>query len=231
MARNPKDFDYGTDDALKDIGGFQALFEKVMQIPEAGRNLYQQWLAGRWKEAAANWAMSSNPELNMVPVQTESGGFVYDMIPDDEGINRDVQRMATGKFVGEEFEDYLNRLRGSKELFGGAAPNAIFAQKDRSRRLNQLQERGGVEQRALLDQMASLLGGTGISGQDIANEAFLNAAESRFGRRGARATAASTFSPAAARAFQISPLGGLDPTGEASFLNQRIQSLRNRYGF
>ena len=49
MARNPKDFDYGTDDALKDIGGFQALFEKVMQIPEAGRNLYQQWLAGRWK--------------------------------------------------------------------------------------------------------------------------------------------------------------------------------------
>ena len=39
------------------------------------------------------------------------------------------------------------------------------------------------------------------------------------------------FSPEAARAFSISDTGQLAPDQNASFLNQRLAALRDRYGF
>jgi hypothetical protein len=214
MPHGPEHFNYPG--AIADVGNFQALYEKAMGLPTAGRNLYQSWLGGRWKEAARNWALSSDPSLNVVMPE---GG--------------DASTATAGEFVNEEFEDYLARIRASED------PNAMFGgqglaggRTSAQFRLNQLQGMEGVEQRALIESLSDRLAGTGVTGRGVINEAFLNAMQARFGRRGGRTiTSGSVGSPELARQFEISPTGALDPTGDESFLNQRLADLRTRYGF
>lgn len=222
-------YDYGSSDLVKQGGNFQALYEKVLNIPQAGRNLYQQWLADRWKEAAINWGMSQNPDLNRTAVMDPATGEQL-MVKNEAG--EMVPEWALGENVGEEFEAYLNRLKGTNQIFGDnvLAPSGQGGANTRVRvnRLNQLNSMLGNDQRDVLD---SLTGVTGFSANDFTNEAFLNQAQDRFGRRGAMVQAQRLNSPEAARAFSISPAGQLDITGNASFLNQRLEDLRSRYGF
>jgi hypothetical protein len=219
-------YDYGTGDLIKEGKNFQALYEKVMNIPQAGRNLYGQWLAGRWKEAALNWAMGSNPDLNRRAIMDDATGK-QKMTENEEG--EMVPSWAFGENVGEEFEAYLKRLKDTNRLFGeGTVENEAGEMVPGVNRLNQLNQMGGLNQRAVLDDLSAI---TGFSGGDFSNEAFLNQAQTRFGRRGAQVQAQRIFSPEAARAFSISPTGQLDPSQNASFLNQRLAALRDRYGF
>mgnify|MGYP003658932147 FL=1 len=222
-------YDYGSSDLIKKGGNFQALYEKVLNIPQAGRNLYQQWLADRWKEAALNWGMSQSPDLNRTAVMDAATGEQL-MVKNEAG--EMVPEYTLGENVGEEFEAYLNRLKGTKQIFGDnvVVPGAEGGSNTRVgvNRLNQLNSMQGMQQREVLD---ALTGVTGFGAGDFTNEAFLNQAQDRFGRRGAMVQAQRLNSPEAARAFSISPTGQLDPTGNASFLNQRLTDLRSRYGF
>jgi len=215
-------YDYGSNDAQLEGKNFQALYEKVLNIPQAGRNLYGDWLAGKWKEAALNWGMSSNADLNRTAVMDETG-LKQLMVENEAG--ELVPEWKFGKNVGEEFEAYLNRLKNTNQLFGeGTADGEPIG----VNRLNQLNQMGGIGQRAVLDDLGAK---TGFGAGDFTNEAFLNQAQKRFGRRGAQVQANRMFSPEAARAFSISPTGQLSPDQNESFLNQRLAALRDRYGF
>ena len=77
--------------APEDVGSFQALYERAMGLGYKGRNLYNNWLAGRWQEAVANWGLSKVPEFNRSQTDQEVA------IREDE-----------------DFESYVNRLKGSE---------------------------------------------------------------------------------------------------------------------
>ena len=217
---DPK-LDY-SEDAKKDLTNFEALFAKVMDIPDAGRNLYQNWLAGRWKEALANWGFSSEGLLNkQVPKLNEQGQEMWEAVEGSEA--RKV--MTEDPRLAESFEDYLNRLKGSRDLFGGSTDAA--GARTTGRRLEQLQAMGGEEQRAALE---AITGKTGLGYDALSREAFLNAQEGRFGRRGAQVIAEQAFNPWARGRFQNLTLEpDWDPN--QSFLNERLDALRSRYGF
>jgi hypothetical protein len=127
--------------------------------------------------------------------------------------------------LAESFEDYLNRLKGSRDLFGGSTDAA--GARTTGRRLEQLQAMGGEEQRAALE---AITGKTGLGYDALSREAFLNAQEGRFGRRGAQVIAEQAFNPWARGRFQNLTLEpDWDPN--QSFLNERLDALRSRYGF
>jgi hypothetical protein len=204
-------FDRSTN-ALADVGNFQAIYERVMGIPEAGRNLYNNWLASRWKEAAANWALETSADLNIT-------------------MDADGNPVGVGANVGESFEDYMNRLKDSEELFGAVGDGGGTVGGGVQGRLNQIKGYGGQAQNTIIDNLSDMLSNAGLSGTDAVNEAFLNAMQGRFGRRGGAAITNSALSPARYRAFAIAPDGALDPTNNESFLNQRLAALRTKYGF
>ena len=215
------ELDY-SDDAKKDLINFEALFAKVMDIPDAGRNLYQNWLATRWKEALANWGFSSEGLLNkQVPKLNEQGQEMWEAVEGSEA--RKV--MTEDPRLAESFEDYLNRLKGSRDLFGGSTDAA--GARTTGRRLEQLQAMGGEEQRAALE---AITGKTGLGYDALSREAFLNAQEGRFGRRGAQVIAEQAFNPWARGRFQNLQL---EPEADPnlSFLNERLDALRLKYGF
>ena len=218
---DPK-LDY-SEDAKKDLTNFEALFAKVMDIPDAGRNLYQNWLATRWKEALANWGFSSEGLLNkQVPKLNEQGQEMWEAVEGSEA--RKV--MTEDPRLAESFEDYLNRLKGSRDLFGGSTDLETGA-RTTGRRLEQLQAMGGEEQRTALE---AITGKTGLGYDALSKEAFLNANEARFGRRGAQVIAEQAFNPWARGRFQNLTLEpDWDPN--QSFLNERLDALRSRYGF
>jgi len=222
--------------APEDVGSFQALYERAMGLGYKGRNLYNNWLAGRWQEAVANWGLSKVPEFNRSQTDQEVA------IREDE-----------------DFESYVNRLKGSEELFGGsregiggpeyamstggiAGPSTTGA----GYRLDQINQLGGIDQRRIENWLnTDILAGSGVSGSQAMREAFLNQQQSRFGRRGGRAATDWAFDPAAYRQYGISPTGALAPDvfttddqgnviqtpNQSSFLNQRLAALRARYGF
>ncbi len=178
-------------DVAADTGQFQALFEKILNIPSAGRSIYDKWLAGRWQEAVANWALQTSPGVGV----GAPGG------------------------TAEEFEGFVTRNVGNlPQLFGGG-----------QQALSNISGLGGVEQRALIERLGTRVAGSGISGRDVVNEAFLDAMQGRFGRRGGLAIAGQSLSPERFRRFQ---LDFPEETGaDVSFLNQRLQALRDQLGF
>lgn len=127
MAHEPGHVDRSAE-ATADLASFEAIYNKIMNIPNAGRDIYDNWLAQRWREAAANWALSSNAELNRTAVLGDDGQQLFDMVDiiDQEtgkatGEKEKVLRWALGENVGESFEDYMNRLKNSTELFGATS--------------------------------------------------------------------------------------------------------------
>ena len=251
--------------ATEDTGSFEAIFNNVMNIPTAGRDVYTNWLANRWREAASNWALSSSDQLNRVAVMDNDPSsptygqqkFTEEAVLDAEGNATDEMKKNLtwdlGERVGESFEEYMTRLKDSTELFGGTSQgnnrmpvgyagygngmtdpvgtavdpagrgNANF-------RLNQLSGMGGDEQRGVFESLSRLLSGSGISGSQVGNEAFLNASENRFGRRGAAAVGDRIFNRNEALEYDRARLAG-DYGQNDSFLNTRLSELRQRYGF
>lgn len=212
-------------EAKQDLTNFEALFAKVMDIPDAGRNLYQNWLASRWKEALANWGFSSEALLNDPIVKTNAAGEeMWEAGPGEN--DTPVKVMTADPRVAEDFETYVTRLKDSRDLFGGSTDKAGRT-RTTGRRLEQLQGLGGTDQRAALEAIAAK---TGINQDYLSREAFLNAQEGRFGRRGARVIADRAFNPMALGRFQNLTLEPeFDPN--RSFLNERLDSLRAKYGF
>jgi hypothetical protein len=223
--------------APEDIGNFQALYEKAMGLGYKGRNLYNNWLASRWQEAVANWGLSKVPEFN----RSETDASI--------ALRED-----------ESFESYVERLKGSEELFGGTRKGfegPIFSESTGGAsgpstmgagyRLDQINKLGGIKQREIEDWLnQNILAGSGVSGSQAMQEAFLNQQQSRFGRRGGRAATDWAYDPTAYRQYGISPTGALAPDiftydhkgnvltqtpNQSSFLNQRLAALRARYGF
>lgn len=236
--------------ATEDTGSFEAIFNNVMNIPSAGRDVYTNWLANRWREAASNWALSSSDQLNRKAVIDPATGV---QVVVENAAGEKVPQWELGDKVGESFEEYMTRLKDSTELFGGSSQgndrmpagyhgygngrvdpigtaidpagriNANF-------RLNQLASMGGDAQRGVLESLGRLLSGSGITGQQVANEAFLNASENRFGRRGAVAVSDRLFNRNEALEYDRARLAGEYGQND-SFLNTRLSQLRQRYGF
>ena len=220
------------EDAKKDLTNFQALFARVMNIPDEGRNMYQNWLASRWQEALANWGFSSEAKLNQGELVMDplTGDQMWDPAAPDVPGSEPTMRRSVAKSVGEEFEDYLNRLKGSRDLFGGST-DAETGARTTGRRLDQLSAMTGKDQRAVFDAIGAK---TGLGYDALEREAFLNANEARFGRRGSQVIAQQMFNPMARgrfdnRQLQAEALALQDPN--ASFLNERLDALRKRYGF
>ena len=233
MAREDDKMGYDESvDAKKALVDFQGLYEKIMNIPAAGRNQYQDWLAGRWREAVANWGFNTSGDLNrtarMAPggvAQMTTPTTVYNPKTGKDEDSYDLQWDTDDTVTGEEFEDYLFRLKNSRDLFGGTTD------KDGARttgnRFDQIAGKGGLDQRAVLDRIALK---TKLSNEELNREAFLDSQEGRFGYRGSRVMAGEMFDPAARRQFANAQLEeGADMN--ASFLNTRLKSLRDRYGF
>ncbi len=236
--------------ATEDDGSFEAIYNNVMNIPSAGRDVYTNWLANKWREAASNWALSSSDQLNRKAVIDPATGLQV-RVKNEAG--EMVPEWALGDKVGESFEEYMTRLKDSTELFGGSSQgndrmpvgyrgygngmtdpigtaidpagriNANF-------RLNQLTGMGGDEQRGVLESLGRLLSGSGITGSQVANEAFLNASENRFGRRGAAAVSDRLFNRNEGLEYDRARLAGEYGQND-SFLNTRLSQLRQRYGF
>ena len=255
-----------SEQATEDTGSFEAIFNNVMNIPTAGRDVYTNWLANRWREAASNWALSSSDQLNRVAVMDNDAGsptfgqqkFTEEPVLDAEGKpTGEMKKKLTwdlGERVGESFEEYMTRLKDSTELFGGTsqgqdrrpagyAAGAFGGMNDpigtavhpegrgnANFRLNQLSGMGGNEQRGVFESLSKLLSGSGISGSQVGNEAFLNASENRFGRRGAAAVRDRIFNRNEALEYDRARLAG-DYGQNDSFLNTRLSELRQRYGF
>ena len=219
-------------DAKKALVNFQGLYEKIMGIPASGRNAYQEWLAGRWQEAAANWGFNTSADLNRTARMSADGRGQL-MTPTEvynpetgktETVN--VLQWTTDPAVtGEGFEEYLLRLRNSRDLFGGTT--GADGRRTTGNRFDQLAGMGGNDQRSTLDDIRAR---TGLSNEALSREAFLNSQEGRFGYWGSRAMAENMFNPAERRQFDNAQL---EPTADpnASFLNSRLDALRARYGF
>lgn len=187
-----------TDDVAVDTGQFQALFEKILGIPAAGRSIYDRWLASRWQEAVANWAIQTSPTIGV----GEPGG------------------------TATEFEEFLNLGRGDPERLFGGGQEALAG----------ISRLGGVEQRSLIERLGTKVAGAGISGRDVTEQAFLDAMQGRFGRRGGLAITGQALSPERFRRFQLDfpQVTGEELRGgpaDVSFLNQRLAALREQMGF
>jgi len=233
MAREDDKMGYDESvDAKKALVDFQGLYEKIMNIPASGRNQYQDWLAGRWREAVANWGFNTSGDLNRTP-RMAPGGVAQKTTPtkvynpetgEDDEIN-ELLWDTDPDVTGEEFDKYLFRLKNSRDLFGGTTDKGGV--RTTGNRFDQIASRPGEDQRAVLDRIALK---TKLSNEELNREAFLNSQEGRFGYRGSRVMAGEMFDPAARRQFANSQLEeGADMN--ASFLNTRLKSLRDRYGF
>ena len=219
-------------DAKKALIDFQGLYEKIMGIPASGRNAYQDWLAGRWQEAAANWGFNTSPDLNRTPKMSKDGRGqlatpteVYNPVTCETEIVNEKQWETDPAVTGEGFSDYLFRLKNSRDLFGGTT--GADGARTTGNRFNQISSMGGNDQRTVLDDIARR---TGISNEALNREAFLNSQEGRFGYRGSRVMADNMFNPAERRQFSNAQLEP-DADPNASFLNTRLDALRARYGF
>tara|TARA_R110000751_G_scaffold136473_1_gene239482 strand:+ start:219 stop:920 length:702 start_codon:yes stop_codon:yes gene_type:complete len=219
-------------DAKKALIDFQGLYEKILNIPTSGRNQYQDWLAGRWREAAANWGFNTSGDLNRTARMNEAGThqlvtptMVYNAETGEEEEKYERQWDTDPAVTGEGFSDYLFRLKNSRDLFGGTTGTG--GARTTGNRFNQISGMGGEDQRSVLDRIAAK---TGLSNEELNKEAFLNSQEGRFGYSGSRVMANEMFNPAERRQFSNAQLEP-DADPNASFLNTRLAALRSRYGF
>ena len=104
-------------DAKKALINFQGLYEKIMGIPASGRNAYQEWLAGRWQEAAANWGFNTSADLNRTARMSADGRGqlatpteVYNPETGKTETVNVLQWTTDPAVTGEGFEEYLLRL-------------------------------------------------------------------------------------------------------------------------
>ena len=191
---------------------FQGIYERSLGIPERGRDIYSGWLANRWQDAVNQWALATTTALS-----DEVGGPGSGVLPETG---------YTGRAADLSFGDWLEKVKGTAAMFGDPAGSADLL--TRVKRLDPTRARELVGEGGEL----TLKGATGAL-----NYALQSDLQNRFGRLGGRGMFRSAINPAAARQYELDEARrqlteeGMVPTPNETFLQQRIQALRNQYGF
>lgn len=200
----------------QDAQMFQNIYEQVLGIPTAGRDLYSSWLANRWQDAASQWGLATTPELSFRNEQGELSG---------EG--------RFGDPIDIGFREWLESVKGTPEMFGASPDVGGGALMNRIGLI--AKQTGGADR---LREIGDRLSQRGAGG--ALDYALRRNLESRFGRLGGRALYSQESSPEAQRAFRLEERQGENRFDPASgdlipfadtFLTRRLANLRKRYGF
>lgn len=197
---------------IQDPALFQGIYERALGIPERGRDIYSGWLANRWQDAVNQWALATTTALS-----DEVGGPGSGVLPETG---------YTGRAADLSFGDWLEKVKGTAAMFGDPGGSADLL--TRVKRLDPTRARELVGEGGEL----TLKGATGAL-----NYALQSDLQNRFGRLGGRGMFRSAINPAAARQYELDEARrqlteeGMVPTPNETFLQQRIQALRNQYGF
>ena len=194
---------------IQDPALFQGIYERALGIPERGRDIYSGWLANRWQDSVNQWALATTPALSDVG----AGG----VLPETG---------YTGRASDLSFGDWLEKVKGTAAMFGDPAGSSDL--------LTRVQALAPGRARELVGEGGelNLKGATGAL-----NNALQTHLQNRFGRLGGRGIFRSAINPAAARQYELDEARrqltgeGMVPAPNETFLSQRIQALRNQYGF
>ena len=194
---------------IQDPALFQGIYERALGIPERGRDIYSGWLANRWQDSVNQWALATTPALSDVG----AGG----VLPETG---------YTGRASDLSFGDWLEKVKGTAAMFGDPAGSSDL--------LTRVQALAPGRARELVGEGGelNLKGATGAL-----NYALQSDLQNRFGRLGGRGIFRSAINPAAARQYELDEARrqltgeGMVPAPNETFLSQRIQALRNQYGF
>ena len=198
----------------QDAQMFQNIYEQVLGLPTAGRDLYSSWLANRWQDAVSQWGLATTPE------------FAFSNDPD---------RGRFGDPINIGFREWLESVKGTPEMFGAVGDVGAGNLMNRiSLIANAAGGRGADRLREIGDRLSQRGAGGAL------DYVLRRNLENRFGRLGGRALYEQETSPEAQRAFALEERQGqnrFDPaTGELipfadTFLTRRLANLRKRYGF
>ena len=194
---------------IQDPALFQGIYERALGIPERGRDIYSGWLANRWQDSVNQWALATTPAL----ADAGPGG----VLPETG---------YTGRAADLSFGDWLEKVKGTAAMFGDPAGSSDL--------LTRVQALAPGRARELVGEGGelNLKGATGAL-----NYALQSDLQNRFGRLGGRGIFRSAINPAAARQYELDEARrqltgeGMVPAPNETFLSQRIQALRNQYGF
>ncbi len=194
---------------IQDPSLFQGIFEQVLGIPERGRDIYSGWLADKWQDAVNAWALATAPEL--ADPLTEGGVTTQGW---------------SGQPLDLSFEDWLNKVKGTAAMFGDPGKSANL--------LTRIQALDPTISRDLIDA-GGTLGLKGASG--ALNWALQRDLQNRFGRLGGLGMYRQQVNQPAMRAYQLNEARraltpeGMAPDQSETFLQRRIQALRDQFGF